>query len=165
MNKFIPGTDIINSFKNRFYAGLTIPNESGCMEWVKGIEPNGYGVFADRVNNKLSPHRMSYMLHYGEIPGDLCVLHKCDNRKCAAPDHLFLGTKADNCRDRTRKNRQAKGETQGSAKLSHQQVVEILLAIKAGEHQPTLASKFNVTRQCIWLIANRKNWKHVEENK
>lgn len=77
-----------------------------CWEWTAGKTRDGYGEF--RINAKdrsQRVHRISWFLHFGEIPKGLCVLHKCDNIPCVNPDHLWLGTINDNNIDRDVKGR------------------------------------------------------------
>jgi DNA-binding NarL/FixJ family response regulator len=100
------------------------------------------------------------MIH-GEIPQKMCVLHKCDNRKCTNPDHLYLGTYIENDRDRVERNRQAKGSKNGSAKLNEQQVKEIKIMLKNGFTQKEIAIKFNMSQATIGFIASGRLWKHV----
>lgn len=77
---------------------------SGCWEWQKYIGLNGYGQIS--INNKkISVHRLSYKLHFGHLPDDMHVCHKCDNRKCINPNHLWLGKDLDNLRDMWKKGR------------------------------------------------------------
>lgn len=76
----------------------------GCWEWVGGVTSAGYGSFcAD--GEFINAHRFSWKLHFGPIPDGKHVLHKCDNRRCVRPVHLFLGTNDDNIRDRISKGR------------------------------------------------------------
>lgn len=70
-------------------------------------------------------HRFSWEAHNGQIPEEMCVLHKCDTPSCVNPDHLFLGTNDDNVADRVAKGRSAKGEQHGKAKLTDRQILEI----------------------------------------
>jgi HNH endonuclease len=88
------------SFWDKF---LMIP-EHACWEWIGTKNEYGYGI--KTVNNKaVRAHRLSWEIHNGAIPKNLCVCHKCDNPGCVRPDHLFLGTKKDNNRDKGNKGR------------------------------------------------------------
>jgi len=76
----------------------------GCWEWIGSKNPKGYGCF--RVRGTLKPaHRVAYDLFVGIIPEGLRVLHKCDNRACVNPKHLWLGTNQDNTNDMISKGR------------------------------------------------------------
>lgn len=79
---------------------------SGCMEWTATRFRRGYGKVAMFGSSKVtSAHRVAWELTNGPIPDGLWVLHKCDNRSCCRPDHLFLGTPLDNVQDMLRKGR------------------------------------------------------------
>jgi hypothetical protein len=88
--------------KERLLSGIS-QSASGCWEWGKA-KRSGYG--AIKVNGKcVSTHRLSYEVFVGEIPNDMLVCHKCDNKICINPDHLFLGTHSDNMQDCSKKGR------------------------------------------------------------
>lgn len=136
--------------------------EAPCWVWVGSHIPEGYGaLWVD--GQQLGAHRVSWELHRGEIPKGLCVLHKCDNRSCVNPDHLFLGTKLDNIRDAKEKGRNARGASHGSAKLTDDDVVSIRRRRAAGESGKKLAAAFGVSDTMIYKIASHKAWQHVKE--
>ena len=83
-----------------------------CWIWVGTTNRDGYGNIG--IDNKKTAltHRVAWMVTHGPIPVDLCVLHRCDNPRCVNPDHLFLGTQADNMRDMMLKGRSRKGRRQ-----------------------------------------------------
>ena len=93
----------------RFSKKTKINTENGCVEWTDALTRGGYGRFKYQ-NKSLRSHRVSYEIHYGLIPEGLHILHRCDNRKCVNPDHLFLGTHQDNMSDKADKNRQSKSK-------------------------------------------------------
>lgn len=75
-----------------------------CWNWTASSRGQGYGAF--KINGKvIDAHRVSWTIHFGEIPNGLFVCHKCDNKKCVNPDHLFLGTQKDNMNDCLQKGR------------------------------------------------------------
>lgn len=103
----------------RFNVKWILNNITGCHEWTACHLPNGYGAI-QYEGKKLSAHRVSWQLHNGEIPEGMHVLHKCDNRRCVNPEHLFVGTHQDNMKDRSQKGRAARppqGDKNWAAKL------------------------------------------------
>ena len=85
------------TFASRFWEKVNkTPN--GCWIWTGATDGRGYGQLW--VNGHLEKaHRLSWVIHYGAIPLGLNILHHCDNKPCVRPDHLYLGTQADNARD------------------------------------------------------------------
>lgn len=76
-----------------------------CWAWSGAKQRRGYGCMETTKGVNRSAHRVSWELHFGEIPKGMCVLHKCDNPECTRPDHLFLGTLKDNTKDMISKGR------------------------------------------------------------
>lgn len=104
--------------------------------------------------------RYIYKQTHGEIPVGLMVRHKCDVRTCINLDHLELGTHEDNMRDMRERGRQNYGERYVLAKLTDEKVIAIRSEIKPYTHQ-SLADKYNVSRQTITGVLNRRSWKHI----
>lgn len=92
------------SVASRFWEKVV--KTAGCWKWL-GCTVKGYGKIGAQncIGSPLAAHRVSWELHHGKIPNGFCVLHKCDNPPCCNPDHLFLGSLADNNRDRVAKGR------------------------------------------------------------
>lgn len=157
----------------RFWA--KVEKSDGCWDWKSSIKPTGYGT--TRVDGKTkSTHRIAYELAIGPIPDGLCVLHRCDNRRCCRPDHLFLGTKGDNNRDasakgrtalgdrnssRARPERHPRGTRHGMHKLTDDEVHAIRRNSAAGDTRTDLARRFHVTARAIDFVVSRHHWKHV----
>ena len=132
-----------------------------CWIWI-GCSRCGYGIFKINNHQKLT-HRYSYQIHVGEIPTNLCVLHRCDERLCVNPVHLFLGTRADNSRDMVEKERQARGGQLPQAILTENQVREIRIRRSQNNDSTSLLSKeFNVSTCQIRRIITRTSWRHVK---
>lgn len=137
--------------------------ETGCWNWVRATGANGYG--AMRLGRKTTrPHRAVYQLFNGVVLDravDVC--HRCDNRLCVNPDHLFAGSRAENMADCRAKGRfkaiaVLRGEASPNSKLTAEQV----LAIRS-DRRPAraLARLYGVNRGTISCIRERKTWGHL----
>ena len=160
------------TFKERFENFIN--KTDSCWIWSGMINPGGYGIIVKefekrngrRNQKKLLAHRISYEIYKGQIPKELCVCHQCDNRKCVNPDHLFLGTIAENIQDMTNKGRRAfgdkvanKGEKNPSAKLTRIDVNKIKSLYAEGNlSQQKIGRMFNVSQRTVSLIVLEKSW-------
>ena len=138
--------------------------QSRCWLWTGCT--NGPGKYGFLLANKeyIFTHRFSYELHIGPIPEGLCVCHRCDNKACVNPDHLFTGTVQDNTDDKVSKNRQLKGEDICQHVLTEPEVREIRRLYRRGSRLLGLASlgrRFGVCMQTISHIVNRTTWMHL----
>ena len=143
------------SFEERFEQGYEPVTESGCWIWTKATSSAGYGqIYKDgRVQYA---HRLSYEMHFGEIPKGLMVCHKCDNPACINPAHLFIGTNADNMADMVKKDRSnRKGESNPANKLTKEQVLSIRQDSRTTQ---AIANDYGVVRHTIGDIKRGKIW-------
>ena len=133
-----------------------------CIQSSKGwVDHQGYWRIAVKINGKWTEkraHRLAYENAHGPIPSGMVVCHTCDNRACVNPDHLFLGTHADNVADKVSKKRQARGQKHGNAKLTEQQVLDIR---KDPRSLRKIAKDYNMDYTTISAIKKRITWKHI----
>jgi hypothetical protein len=132
---------------------------SGCWLWTAAAgSGDRYGRFM-LPPNRLA-HRVSWQIYKGKIPNGMCVLHSCDTALCVNPDHLFLGTQAENLEDCRRKKRAKprRGEHHPHARLTDEAVREIR-ASPLGARR--LARKFGVYPSTIWYVKTQRRWRHV----
>lgn len=134
-----------------------------CIEWVGATTHNGYGRV--RVGKRvLRAHRFSWESANGPIPSGLQVLHRCDNRLCINPEHLFLGTNDDNVADKIAKGRQAAGERL-SKKLTTEKVMEIRQRWPVARMtQRRFASEYGIAKTTLQKILCGQTWAGVESN-
>lgn len=166
---YINGHNNRRNVADRFWSRVAKGGIDDCWNWIAGIGTHGYGrMSVDGCPE--SSHRISWQLNNGPIPQGLHVLHRCDNRICCNPNHLFLGTNLDNINDMVSKNRQAKsphkpakrGEENSRAVLTKDQVVEIRQRCASGESQDLLAEIYGVSQGHISNVYRRVTWKHVK---
>ena len=130
----------------------TITTPTGCMEYQGCIQRNGYSRATVERHTDYG-HRHIYRLMKGPISDGLDVCHSCDNRKCINPDHLFLGTRADNMADAVAKGRHAHGSMLPHTKLTACISAEITAMAKQGHQYKEIAARFGICRQHAGQIA------------
>lgn len=155
----------IKTVEEKFFEKVSGYSNNECWGWHTS-KKNNYG----RVQNKgkqKQAHRISWELHYGEIPKGLFVCHHCDNKNCVNPKHLFLGTCSDNVQDMLNKNLDnTKGEKHKKNKLKEKEVEEIIVKTKIyNMNQRKLAKEYNVSQSLIMRIATNRNWKHLDRDR
>lgn len=143
------------------YERLVVRSD-GCWSWTGPKNERGYG----HIRHQYA-HRIAYELFVGPIPDGLFVLHRCDNPPCTNPEHLFIGTHADNMADANRKGRldgrpnRPLGEAVGTSKLTGEQVREMRRLAGDGWTTKALAERFGVCADNVRLIKSRRRWTHV----
>lgn len=139
----------------RFWARVNKNTPTKCWIWTGCVDKWGYGDIS-YMGKHVQAHRLSWRLLMGE-PGDLDVLHKCDTPPCCNPDHLYLGTDADNNRDMRVRGR-AKYNTR--PKLTEDQVREIR-ALRGTASQRQLSEKYGVSQSAISCVQAGRSWKNL----
>lgn len=145
----------------------------GCWEWAARRDACGYG--KTKIAGRFyRAHRLAWELANGPIPAGLFVCHRCDNPPCVRPDHLFLGTPADNAADMAAKRRAPGAETRRSdapgwrrgslnpcAKLKEADVPAIFARRTAGESVRAIARDLRVSPAAIYHIISGDHWQHA----
>lgn len=132
---------------------------TGCWEWLGYTDKDGYGTF--QINRKpYRAHRIAWEIRFGKIPKNKLVLHACDTPCCVNPDHLFLGTQADNIADKMKKQRHKYqiGSNCHSAKLIE---TDVLAIRKDARKHKIIAQEYGIHPSTVSQIKSRKRWAHL----
>jgi hypothetical protein len=161
---YVADTPITPRNAKRFWTHVDRTGE--CWLWTASLDGKGYGQFRVGGNRgrMMRAHRVAYLLVMRCIP-DLLACHRCDNRQCVRPSHLFFGTDLDNVRDMDAKGRRrtvtARGEAHANAKLTLEQVQAIKDAICGGETQRSIADRFGVSLSTVNHINTGRRWSYA----
>jgi len=146
----------------RFLKYIEKDEDTSCWIWKGARNTKGYGQFWKDIKPELS-HRVAYELWVKSIADGECVRHKCDDPSCCNPDHLEIGTQQDNMDDKVSRNRQArpKGELNGRAKLTEDDVRKIRMLLATGISGMELSKQFKISPTQISSIKKNQNWSNV----
>jgi hypothetical protein len=152
-----------------FISNIKIGDLDECWEWSSSTDKHGRGFWMWKEKKLWRAHQAAYYFFVGRIPKKhgkrLCICHSCDNPPCCNPNCLWPGTSKQNSVDMVSKDRQARGEKNGTAKLTYELAVEIRkqYARKKGRRGMLigLARRHGVTDMTIWHIVNGNTWKEA----
>ncbi len=152
------------TLEDRLLGQVEADTNGGCWLWRGALNRpgwTGYGVTWEK-RRPLLAHRAAWLAWRGPIPPGRWVLHRCDVRQCVNPDHLFLGTRADNQADMVAKGRHLYGERNTEAKLTEASVKAIKAGLRAGCRYNDLAALHGVAMSTISMISSGRRWAHVQ---
>jgi hypothetical protein len=137
--------------------------ENGCWNWMAAKDRDGYGMLTHHRGKQIRAHRASYELHVAKIPTGLLVCHLCDNPSCINPEHLFVGTPKENTQDMMKKNRRPvlSGERHPNAKLTDDQVAQIIQLRSEKRLLKDIANQFNISFQTVSSITKGTTWNRI----
>jgi hypothetical protein len=129
--------------------------------WTGNKNYKGYGQFGITSRCHKYAHRFMWELEYGPVPDGYSVCHHCDTRACVRPDHLFIGTNADNVADKMRKGRHKSpsGEAHPNSKLTLAQVEQMRSEFSAGDPAPRLARRYGIDLSHTHQILKHRVWR------
>lgn len=154
--------------QRRFWS--KVDKSGDCWIWTAGKYRDGYGMFWAFGTN-IAAHRFAYESAHGSIPDGMCVCHSCDRPACVNPNHLWVGTNAENHADKASKGRGGRGirrrktyelgESHPRAKLSDFDVLSMRSQRQTGASIGCLAKTFGISRSQVYRIVRREHWGHI----
>ena len=141
-----------------------VDKSGACWEWVGALSDNGYGrvtVKTDKGFRSKYTHRVSYEIHFGEIPPGAQVCHSCDNRKCVNPAHLWAGTPQENSTDMVDKRRSNIGEKHWNRRLTEGDVLQIRRRRLDGEKLADIGRDYSASTTLISKVSRGDRWGHL----
>jgi hypothetical protein len=173
----------VGSVNERFYKRFERDRKTGCWNWTGAVNAKGYGIIAGEINGKryapvgqnMLAHRVSWIIHKGDIPEvdsahGMVVMHTCDNPGCVNPDHLILGAQSDNVRDMDKKGRHVvsgwhkrTGIEHFRSSITRQEDLDLILSTTGNTKD--LAEKFGVHVSTIMRIRRRNGVVSADPNK
>jgi hypothetical protein len=161
------------SVETRFWSKVNEKSDDECWEWQGKFSKSGYGIFT--LNGKeIKAHRFSYTLKNGPIPAHSpFICHKCGNRKCVNPNHLYAGTGKTNAKDRIDMGRQfhAYGTRNGNAKLPDERVNQIRRDAEINKRElgiynyDGIAKKYHISKSHVGAIVRGERRVYAKERK
>lgn len=140
-----------------------VREDTGCLEWTGAVDKDGYGKICTNKRT-MRPHRLAYNITHGiELRPDQQLNHKCHNRLCWNPEHVYVGTQKQNMEDRDRHGNSLRGENHPQAILTPETVLEIRRLHAEGHGQTKLARMVGVKPATIYCIISGKTWRHLLE--
>lgn len=140
-----------------------VKTADGCWEY-QSVDKNGYGRITISKGKTIKAHRFSFEIHNNCTASGNYICHKCDNKKCVNPEHLYAGTAKDNAKDREERSiiNRKMGQTHYKTKFTNEDIKQIRADLENGVMGKDLAKKYNVSKFCISAIKLRKTWKNIE---
>lgn len=150
-NEILTGSYAHITWEQRFWMQVQVGNVADCWEWQGKLYSNGYGFFGGPKASSHLAHRIAYWIANASVDGVIC--HKCDNRKCVNPSHLFSGTMSDNVQDALSKGRIGRVCSYAKAQAIREMYETGLYT------QQYLAGVFSVSKHTVTAIVNNRIWK------
>lgn len=148
--------------EERFWSNVDQKSSDECWPWKLAPTSGGYGRMKIR-GKMISSHRLSWSIAYGPIPEGRYICHRCDNKICCNPHHLYCGTPKSNAEDARIRGRLVApcGERNGMHKLTNAQALEIRRMNPMSKDFEEIGKRYGVSRGTIENIVYKSHWKSI----